>query len=181
MVRDQFDCVRNAQRTGHPGDILTLAMNALTRFHETRILYEAAIALIDLCRYSAAERVLRDVIRLDPAHGEAQFELARVLSHLGETISAEHQLRKILNDNKDVPRAADLLGQVFRQLWYLSWKDEKPPSVRPEKACEGAQIAMTADYASPAHTALTRRHTLRVSMLTFTWVRTQGDRRTYPT
>jgi tetratricopeptide (TPR) repeat protein len=154
LQSDWLDCVRNAQRTGHPGDILTLAMNAPTRFHETRILYEAAIALIDLCRYSAAERVLRDVIRLDPAHGEAQFELARVLSHLGETISAEHQLRKILNDNKDVPRAADLLGQVFRQLWYLSWKDEKPPSVRPEKACEGAQIAMTAIHSfSRAHRA----------------------------
>jgi tetratricopeptide (TPR) repeat protein len=153
LQSDWLDCVRNAQRTGHPGDILTLAMNAPTRFHETRILYEAAIALIDLCRYAAAERVLRDVIRLDPANGEAQFQLARVLSHLGETMSAEHQLRKILHDNKDVPRAADLLGQVFRQLWYLSWKDE-PLSVRPEKACEAAQIAMTAIHSfSRAHRA----------------------------
>ena len=93
------------------------------------------------------------MIRLDPAHGAAQFELARVLSHLGKTISAEQQLRKILHDNKDVPRAADLLGQVFRQLWYLSWKDEAL-SVRPEKACEAAQIAMTAIHSfSRAHRA----------------------------
>src|SRR5260221_1801804 len=86
LQSDWIDCVRNAQAAGHPGDILTLAMNAPTRLHESKILYEAAIALIDLCRYTAAERVLRDVIRLNPTHSDAQLQLALVLSRLGKIV-----------------------------------------------------------------------------------------------
>jgi tetratricopeptide (TPR) repeat protein len=153
LQSDWLDCVRHAQRSGQPGNILTLAMNAPTRLHETRILYQAAIGLIDLCRYEAAERVLRDVIRLDPGHEDAQLQLASVLSHLDKNLQAEQQLRKVLRDHKDLPQAADLLGQVFRQLWYLSWKDE-PLTARREKACEAAQVAKTAIHNfSRAHRA----------------------------
>ena len=37
-------------------------MNAPTRMHEARILFEAAKALVDLSRFTAAARVLREVI-----------------------------------------------------------------------------------------------------------------------
>jgi tetratricopeptide (TPR) repeat protein len=143
LQSDLLECVRNAQRNGRPGDILTLAMNAPTRLHESRILYEAAIALTDLCRYEAAERVLRDVIRLHPEHDEAQLQLAVVLSHLDRTIPAEQQLRKIQRDQRDVPEAANLLGEVYRQLWHVTWKKEEPCD-RLAKACEAAQLATTA-------------------------------------
>ena len=53
---DWLDCVRIAQSAGHPGDIETLADDAPTIVHRTKILYQAALALIDLCRYGAAER-----------------------------------------------------------------------------------------------------------------------------
>jgi tetratricopeptide (TPR) repeat protein len=144
LQSDWLDCVRNAQAAGHPGDILTLAMNAPTRLHESKILYEAAIALIDLCRYTAAERVLRDVIRLDPAHTNAQLQLALVLSHLGKSLLAEHQLRKISWQHRDDPQAADLLGQVFRHLWHLSWHNEYNPTSRRQKAQDASQIAISA-------------------------------------
>src|SRR4029450_2054218 len=104
-----------------PGDILTLAKNAPTRFHESRILYEAAKALVDLARYSAAERVLRDIIHLEPDHYEAELLLAVVLIKQGETSAAEHELRRLSQQYKDQPRAANMLGQVFRHLWHLSW------------------------------------------------------------
>jgi tetratricopeptide (TPR) repeat protein len=91
-----LDCVRKAQANCYPGDILTLAMNAPTRLHEARILYEAAMALINLGRYAAAEPVLRNVIRLNPAQADAQVQLALVLSQLNKPLAAEHQLRKIL-------------------------------------------------------------------------------------
>jgi tetratricopeptide (TPR) repeat protein len=140
---DWLDCVRNAQANGHPGDILTLAMNAPTRFHEARILYEAAIALINLGRYAVAEPVLRNVIRLNPAQSDAQVQLALVLSRLDRPIAAEHQLRKILQQHKDDPKAADLLGQVFRHLWHLSWQNE-PAADRREKAKDASDLAISA-------------------------------------
>src|SRR6185312_8602494 len=78
LESDWADCVKVAQANGHPEDILTLARNAPTRLHEARLLFETAVALIDLCRYPAAERVLKDVTRLDPDHSEAQLQLALV-------------------------------------------------------------------------------------------------------
>src|SRR5262249_54567131 len=38
LQNDWLDCVRAAQANRHPGDILTLAMNAPTRLHEAQIL-----------------------------------------------------------------------------------------------------------------------------------------------
>ena len=141
---DWLDCVKAAQANGHPGDILTLAMNAPTRIHEARILYEAAIALINLSRYAAAEKVLADVIRLSPDRTEAELDLALVASHLGKTTAAEHQLRKILEKHKEDPRAADLLGQVFRHLWRLSWQAQSSGSQRQDKARNASQLAVSA-------------------------------------
>src|SRR5262249_31203854 len=140
---DWLDCVREAQANGHPGDILTLAMNAPTRLHESRILYEAAIGLINLCRYAAAKNVLRDVIRLQPDHTDARLDLALVLSHLGETTAAEQELRRILTLHKGEPKADDLLGQVFRYLWHLSWQEARDPAQRRKKAKDACQLAFS--------------------------------------
>jgi tetratricopeptide (TPR) repeat protein len=143
LRNDWLDCVRVAQANGRPGDILTLAMNAPTRLHEALILYEAAIALIDLGRYAAAEPVLRDVIRLKPDHGNAQVQLALILSRLGRSLEAEHQLRRLLQEHKDDPQAADLLGQVLRHLWHLSWHNA---SDRRATARDAADLAVSAIY-----------------------------------
>lgn len=52
---DWMDRVRLAQAQGYPGDILTLAQDAPTRFHREKLLFEAAKALINLGRFAAAE------------------------------------------------------------------------------------------------------------------------------
>ena len=140
---DWLDCVRSAQSKGHPGDILTLAEDAPTLVHRTRILYEAAIALIGLCRYRAAEDALREVIEHDPNHGDAQLQLGRVLAHQGRTEEAEHHLRKILSKHEDDPYAAELLGQVSRYLWHLSWQEE-PKKTRKQKAVDTSRLAAMA-------------------------------------
>ena len=114
-------CLRKAQYEGRPGDILTLADDAPTRLHRTKILYEAAVALINMCRYPAAEKVLREIINTEPDSPKAQFQLARALSPQNRTEEAEHTLRTILQQHEDDPHAGDLLGQVFRQLWHLAW------------------------------------------------------------
>jgi hypothetical protein len=89
LQSDWLDLVRSAQQRGCPADILTLAMNAPTRLHERQILFEAAKALIALRRYSAAERVLRDVIRLDPDYADAQIRLAQVPCYVDRSDLAE--------------------------------------------------------------------------------------------
>jgi tetratricopeptide (TPR) repeat protein len=140
---DWLDCVRMAQLQGRPGDIETLADDAPTLLHRTMILYQAALALIDLCRYSAAERQLCQVTEHNPNHFEAQLQLGRVLSHQGKTDQAEHHLRSILCQHEDEPYAGDLLGQVSRHLWHLSWRDE-PEATRKEKAIATSQLAALA-------------------------------------
>jgi TolA-binding protein len=140
---DWLDCVRAAQSKGHPGDILTLAEDAPTLVHRTKILYEAARALIDLCRYGAAERALGEVIQQDPNHFDAQLQLGRVYAHQGRTGEAEHHLRNIMRKHEDDPNAADLLGQVSRYLWHLSWRDE-PKKTRKQKAMDTSQLAALA-------------------------------------
>jgi hypothetical protein len=136
--------IRTAQANGQPGDIVTLAMNAPTRLHEARILYEAAIALMALSRHRAAERVLRDVIRLDPDNADAQIELAIVLCHVDKSGEAEQQLRQLSLDFRKRPQAADSLGQVLRHLWHLSWRNVKQPKERRQKAIDASQVALSA-------------------------------------
>lgn len=140
---DWLDCVRTAQSKGHPGDILTLAEDAPTLMHRTRILYEAAIALIGLCRYRPAEDALREVIEQTPDYSDAQLQLCRVLAHQGRTDEAEHHMRKIMEKSQDDPYAAELLGQVSRCLWHLSWQDE-PVETRKQKAMDTSRLAAMA-------------------------------------
>jgi len=140
---DWLECVRIAQSSGHPGDIKTLADDAPTILHRTRILYQAALALIDLCRYHAAERELREVIEHDSNHFDAQIQLSRVLTHQGKTVQAELLLRNLLHQHQDDPHAGDLLGQVSRHLWHLSWRDE-PLETRKQRAIGTSQLAALA-------------------------------------
>jgi tetratricopeptide (TPR) repeat protein len=141
---DWLDCVRIAQLHGHPGDITTLADDAPTLVHRSKILYQAALALIDLCRYSAAERELRKVIEQDPNHFDAQLQLGRVMAHQGKTDQAEQHLRNLLRQHEDEPNVGDLLGQVYRRLWHLSWHGEESLEKRQEKAIANSHVAALA-------------------------------------
>ncbi len=132
-----LNLVRLAQSEGYPGDIQTLADDAPTLAHRNKILYQAALALIDLCRYRAAEHALRRVIEYDKNHFDAQIQLGLVLAQQGETEQAQIHLLDILSRNEGEPQAGDLLGQVYRHLWHLSWRDE-PPETRKLKAIANA-------------------------------------------
>ena len=144
LQADWLDCVRRAQAAGRPGDIVTLAMNPPTRLHVSRMLFEAASALIGLLRYGAAETVLRDLVRVDPANTDAQFQLALVLSRQNKVVQAEQQLRKMSADYKNQPQAANVLGQVFRHRWHLSWKPGATAEERRTSARDSSQLAVSA-------------------------------------
>jgi hypothetical protein len=144
LQNDWRNCVRMARARRRPGDILTLARNAPTRFHEARILFEAAKALIDLCRYSVAESVLKDVVQLEPDNLEAQIDLALVEAQRGAIPIAEQRLRTLLEQHKDDPRADDQLGDVLRHLWRLSWQSGADRERWRERARESASVALSA-------------------------------------
>ena len=141
---DWLACVKTAQRLGRPGDILTLADDAPSFLHRNKILYEAGIALMYLCRYSGAERIFRQILQDDPSQARAEIKLSEVLARQGRNDAAEQQLRHFLNEHADEPEASDLLGVVYRQLWHLSWRNERSSNLRRDKALEVVQLADSA-------------------------------------
>lgn len=151
LNEDWQERVRMAEANQRPGHILTLAQDAPTRVHRTKILMLAVRALIGLCRFTAAREVLTEVIHLSPDDAEAHLQLAVVLASLGEASQAEHELRRILqqhehNPNADevIGKAGAVLGYVHRVLWYLQWKDEPDAARRKEKAKESWRLLLSA-------------------------------------
>src|SRR6185437_7440357 len=150
LNEDWQERVRMAEANQRPGHILTLAQDAPTRVHRTKILMLAVRALIGLCRFTAAREVLTEVIHLSPDDAEAHLQLAVVLASLGEASQAEHELRRILQQHEHNPNADDLvgkagaiLGYVHRVLWYLQWKDEPDATRRKEKAKESWRLLLS--------------------------------------
>jgi tetratricopeptide (TPR) repeat protein len=151
LNEDWQERVRMAEANQRPGHILTLAQDAPTRVHRTKILMLAVRALIGLCRFTAAREVLTEVIHLSPDDAEPHLQLAVVLASLGEASQAEHELRRILQQHEHNPNADDLvgkagavLGYVHRVLWYLQWKDEPDAVRRKEKAKESWRLLLSA-------------------------------------
>ena len=79
--------VQSAKLNGLPGDILTLAEDAPTRFHHTKLLWEAADALVRMRRFKAARSVLEELLLINPKHRRAQAQLDEVLAGWREASS----------------------------------------------------------------------------------------------
>lgn len=141
-LRDAWlDRVRMAKSKGYPGDIKTLADEAPTRVHRTDVLYHSACALLDLCRYAAAERELKNIIQDDPEHLQAQLQLGRVLTYQNKTSEAEAHLRNLLRHHPEQAEAYELLGHVYRRTWYLSWSQMPDQQSRKKKALADSHMA----------------------------------------
>jgi hypothetical protein len=141
---DWLERVQAAKFKGYPGDIKTLADEAPTRVHRTDVLYHAASALLDLCRYPAAERELKKIILDDAEHLEAQLQLGRVLTYQDKTDEAKEYLLNILRRHADQPEAAELLGHVYRRSWYLAWRQKPDQESRKRKALADSHMAAQA-------------------------------------
>ena len=123
-----------------PGHIITLAEDAPTRLHRTKILREAARALIGLCLFDTAEDVLQEILKITPDDFDSQLHLAVVLAMRHETERAERQLRSMLQQHEANPQAGATLGFVYRLLWYLQWKNARN---RRERAREASQLLLS--------------------------------------
>ncbi len=112
-----------AKLNGWPGDILTLADEAPTRFHRGKLLWHAADALCSMHRFEAALPVLKDLIALDSEHREAQIRMGLVLDRLGKTNEARVYMLQVVEKYQNDTEAHGILGRVYKDLWRLEWKD----------------------------------------------------------
>jgi tetratricopeptide (TPR) repeat protein len=115
--------VEVAKLNGWPGDILTLADDAPTRFHRVRLLWQAADALCSMQRFEAALPVLKDLLDLDPRHRDALTRLGLVLGRLDKVNDAKVHMLNVAELYKGDTEAQGILGRVYKDLWRLEWKD----------------------------------------------------------
>jgi tetratricopeptide (TPR) repeat protein len=115
--------VEVAKLKGLPGDILTLADDAPTRFHRGKLLWEAAFALISMQRFDVAKSVLEDLLLLEPNHRNAQTQYGLILGRLGQTPEAKVHMTGVAEQYQGDTEALGILGRVYKDLWRLEWKD----------------------------------------------------------
>jgi hypothetical protein len=115
--------VEIAKLNGLPGDILTLADDAPTRFHRSELLWHAADALCSMHRFEAAMPVLRDLLELEPRHRNGLTRMGLVLGRLGKINEAKVHMLKVAEDFQGDPEAQGILGRVFKDLWGLEWRE----------------------------------------------------------
>ena len=112
-----------AKLNGWPGDILTLADDAPTRFHRVKLLWHAADALCSMHRFEAALPVLRDILVLDSRHRDALTRMGLVLGRLDKINEARIHMLQVVEDFKGDTEAHGILGRIYKNLWRLEWKD----------------------------------------------------------
>jgi tetratricopeptide repeat protein len=110
-----------AKLNGWPGDILTLADDAPTRYHRAKLLWEGANALSSMHRFDAAQTVLEDLLLLEPEHRGALTQYGLVLSRLGKTNEAKVRMTAVAQQYQGDPEAQGILGRVYKDLWRLEW------------------------------------------------------------
>jgi tetratricopeptide (TPR) repeat protein len=122
--------VEVAKLKGLPGDILTLADDAPTRFHRCKLLWAAADALISMHRFDVAKSVLEDLLVLEPDNRSANTQYGLTLGRLGQTDEAKVYMTRVAEKYKDDTEAHGILGRVYKDLWRLEWKDAESLEVR---------------------------------------------------
>lgn len=123
VFRDWRSRVEVAKLNGWPGDILTLADDAPTRFHRGSLLWEAAFALISMQRFDVAKSVLEELLLAEPKHRNALTQLGLVMGRLGQINEARVHMLNVVEQYKDDTEAQGILGRVYKDLWRLEWKD----------------------------------------------------------
>ena len=112
-----------ARLNGWPGDILTLAEEAPTRFHHCNLLWAAADALAHMERFEAAKPVLEELLKLQPKDRNALTRLGLVLGRLGKINEARLHMMRTAGLYKGDTEAQGILGRVYKDLWKLEWQD----------------------------------------------------------
>jgi tetratricopeptide (TPR) repeat protein len=136
--------VRIARKNGHPGDILTLADDAPTRYHRKTLLWEGVRALIDLHRFELAREILEDLLALDDKDYRALCSLGLILGRLGQPAEAEELLDRVACENPGNPNARANLGRVYKDMWRSRWEGIDDPAARRKAALDHSACASKA-------------------------------------
>ena len=127
--------VKVAKLNGLPGDILTFADDAPTRFHQSKLLWEAADALIQMQRFDAAKPVLDDLLALDPSHHKAQTQMGLVLNRLKKVNEARVYMQQVAEQySSQDTEAQGILARVYKDLWKLEWEQKETLEERQREA-----------------------------------------------
>jgi hypothetical protein len=147
--------VEVAKLNGWPGDILTLADDAPTRFHRAHMLWEAAFALICMQRFDVAKSVLEELLLIEPKHHRARTQLGLVLDRLGMINEAKVHMTRVATEHERDPEAQGVLGRIYKDLWRLEWKDLDKVEARQQQA-----VATSTQVASAirSYDCVTRKH-----------------------
>jgi tetratricopeptide (TPR) repeat protein len=133
-----------AKANGWPGDILTLADDAPTRFHRVSLLWEAAAALVSMQRYDVAKSVLEDLLKLDPHHRKALPQYGLVLGRLGKLEGARIHMLNVANELGGDTEAQGILGRTYKDLWKLEWQSGETLEERQKQAIQSSSYAVEA-------------------------------------
>ena len=147
--------VEVAKLNGWPGDILTLADDAPTRFHRGKLLWEAASALISMQRFEVAKSVLEELLLLEPKNHKAQTQFGLVLGRLNKIQEAKVHMTRVAEQYAQDTEAQGILGRVYKDLWRLEWKDLPTLEERQQQA------VATSNYIASAirsYNLATRKH-----------------------
>lgn len=136
--------VQVAKLNGLPGDILTLADDAPTRFHRGKLLWEAASSLISMQRFDTAKSVLEELLELEPNHLKALTQLGLVLSRLGQVHEAKVHMTRVAEQHADDTEAQGILGRVYKDLWQLEWNQLESLAERQQQAVASSSYAASA-------------------------------------
>ena len=126
--------VEVAKLNGLPGDVLTLADDAPTRFHRRHLLWEAAFALISMQRFNVAQSVLEELLSIDPHNHKAETQLGIVFAQLGKMHEAKVHMTRVAERYAKDTEAQGILGGVYKALWQLEWKDLESLEDRQQQA-----------------------------------------------
>ncbi len=154
VLDDWKQRVRIARKNGYPGDILTLAEDAPTRYHKEELLMEAAKALMDLCRFEIAESVLREILDINPENFNARCWLGTTLGRRGRSAQAEEQIRQALALDPDEPETEAKFGRLYKDTWRSHWEQLSAIPERYAAAMQHSGFALSALKAY--HSALMR-------------------------
>lgn len=136
--------VEIARLNGWPGDILTLAGEAPTRFHHSNLLWAAADALGHMERYEAAKPVLEEVLKIQPKHRDALTRLGLVLGRLGQINEAKVHMLQTAELYKGDTEAQGILGRVYKDLWKLEWQQLETLEARQHQAVSTSTLIASA-------------------------------------
>lgn len=144
VLEDLRARVRRAQLDALPGDILTLATEAPTLFHERKIKFQAAKALIGLRRYEAARPVLEELVK-DPNDLDARVQLGLVYARTNQLHQAQVWVEDLAGQHPGNPDVQGILGRVFKDLWRTHWQDEAIPlGDRRQRAANYSELVVAA-------------------------------------